>query len=331
MMASKVIVTDGSGDNFYGSRTVFQMLHDFGDFSAITASSPSTADAKKMLLSRQARYSGLIDLLNFSETDFSEAVAGADTWVSINSDGAAVGAQLAAAKSAGLKRVFLHFSDDGPTDGTSASELEPQLDGFVYTVMRTGSLQNGGSGGGLKLGEVSEPTCADVSKEDVFRVLTEALTLDSAYGRMFSLCPSDDVSQFKEMRMAGCDRREEADALLLGKIKEKEAPPPATAEEAVAKAEEEAVSEAEETAKREDELKMLVARAKKRGEEMAERLAKEEAEKTALREERNAYFAQNEPKDDDEDDDKPPPPADEPPPPPPPKKDDDDDDGLALA
>lgn len=80
MMAGKVVVTDGSGDNFYGSRTVFQMLHDYGDFSAITvrhdgarnchcrlphaahlriaraawqASSSSTANAKKMLLSRQ--------------------------------------------------------------------------------------------------------------------------------------------------------------------------------------------------------------------------------------------------------------------------------------
>lgn len=197
----------------------------------------------------------------------------------------------------------------------------------MYTIVRTGSLQNGGSGGGLKLGEVSEPTCADVSKEDVFRLLTEALTLESAYGRMFSLCPSDDMSQFKEMRMAGCDRREEADALLQGKIKEKEAPPPATAAEVEAKAEEEAVSDAEDAAKREDELKMLVARAKKRGEETAERMAKEELEKTALRKERNVYYAQNEPKDDDKDgDDKPPPPADEPPPPP--KKDDD---GLAMA
>ena len=161
MMAGKVIVTDGSGDNFYASRTVFQMLHDFGDFSAITvrhvgASLPTAVlspaahlrvpcgrrQAHRLRMprrcccrgrsahprrkpfcapglsnsgtrARQARYSGLIDLLSFSETDFSEAVAGADTWVSINSDGAAVGAQLAAAKSAGLKRVFLHFSDDG--------------------------------------------------------------------------------------------------------------------------------------------------------------------------------------------------------------------------
>lgn len=43
MMAGKVIVTDGSGDNFYGSRTIFQMLHDFGDFSAITVRRDATS------------------------------------------------------------------------------------------------------------------------------------------------------------------------------------------------------------------------------------------------------------------------------------------------
>ena len=109
---------------------------------------------------------------------------------------------------------------------------------MTYTVMRTGNLKAGTSGGGLKIGDVKEPICDDVrgarvarhtvrivftrlaaeqvSKEDVFRILTEAISLDSASGRMFSLCSSEDASQFKAMRMAGCDRREEADALLSG-------------------------------------------------------------------------------------------------------------------
>ena len=52
-------------------------------------------------------------MLTFSEDEFSAAVTGAETWVSINSDGAAVSAQLAAAKQAGVKRVFLHFSNEG--------------------------------------------------------------------------------------------------------------------------------------------------------------------------------------------------------------------------
>ena len=135
MMAGKVVVTDGTC-SFYESRGIFQELHDHGDFSGIeaySAGSGTTADAKKMLLSRNARYSGLLDILTFSEGEPAEAFSGADTWLSLNSDGATVSAQLAAAKAAGVKRVLLHFSADGPTDGTSAGSLEGARPGLAYT------------------------------------------------------------------------------------------------------------------------------------------------------------------------------------------------------
>ena len=224
MMAGKVVVTDGTS-SFYESRGIFQSLHDHGDFSAIEAyssGSSTTADAKKMLLSRNARYSGLLDLLTFSEGEPADAFAGADTWLSVNSDGAAVSAQLAAAKAAGVKRVLLHYSTDGPTDGTDAGSLSGELSGLTYTVLRTGTLTKASGGGGMKVGELADPTCGEATKDDVYRIMTEALSLDSASGKMLSLCSTDDVVQLKAMRQAGCTRREEADALLAGKIKETE-------------------------------------------------------------------------------------------------------------
>ena len=222
MVAGKVVVTDGT-NSFYESRGIFQMLHDHGDFAGISAYSSgggSSADAKKMLLSRNARYSGLLDLLTFSEGEAAEAFAGADTWVSINSDGAAVSTQLAAAKAAGVKRVLLHYSTDGPSDGTDAGSLSGELSGLTYTVLRTGKLTKASGGGGMKVGELADPTCGEATKDDVYRIMTEALTLDSASGKMLSICSSDDLTQLKAMRQAGCTRREEADALLAGKIKE---------------------------------------------------------------------------------------------------------------
>lgn len=65
-MAEQLVLTDGT-DSFFASRSAVQALYDFGDFSKITALSSSVTSAKKMLLSRQARYSGLIDILEFSE------------------------------------------------------------------------------------------------------------------------------------------------------------------------------------------------------------------------------------------------------------------------
>merc|ERR1719149_601301 len=156
-----------------------------------------------MLLSRNARYSGLLDLLTFSEGEPAEAFTGADTWLSLNSDGAAVSAQLAAAKAAGVKRVLLHFSVDGPTDGTDAGSLSGELSGLTYTVLRTGTLTKASGGGGMKVGELADPTCGEATKDDVYRIMTEALSLDSASGKMLSLCATDDVVQLKAMRQGG--------------------------------------------------------------------------------------------------------------------------------
>lgn len=343
MMAGKIVVTDGT-DSFYESRGIFQMLHDHSDFSAITAYSSSIADAKKMLLSRQARYSGLLDMLTFSDGEPAEAFAGAETWISINSDDQALIAQLAAAKAAGVKRVLFHYSSDGPSDGTTAGSLSGDLAGMTYTVLRTGKLTKDGGGGGMTVGELATPTCGDVPKDDVFRIVTEALTLDSAYGKMLSLCASSDVTQLKQMRQAGCTRREEADALLSGKIKEAETVIEAeeTEEQRAERMKSEEQKAEEQKATDEEELQNLIDKARKRAKEEAERQAKLEAEKAALRAEREAYYKTLEPQSSKEDGDKSDDEADktdDPPPPPkppsPPSGDDGkkggDDDGLALA
>merc|ERR1719181_1429724 len=82
--SGSIVVTDGTG-TFYGSRAIFNMLHDFGGYASIVASSASTADAKKMLISRAGRYSGLLDKLTFHEAaEPAGAFEGADSWLALN-------------------------------------------------------------------------------------------------------------------------------------------------------------------------------------------------------------------------------------------------------
>jgi len=355
VLAETAVVTDGT-DSFFGSRTVFQTLFDNGDFSSLTAFSSSVVDAKKMCISRQARYSGLIDVLKFAEggdAELATAFADASTWVAINADTATLPAQIAAAGQAGVKRIFIHLSaaDAAPAD---ASALTAALDGSgaAYTVMRTGTLAKAGAGGGLLVSDLDMPVCEEVSLDDAFRFLTEALAIPEASGRLFSLCPTTDDSQLKQMRMAGCTRKEEAEALLKGIIKEmtpEEKEAGGTAAEIAEAKEEDPRSAEEKAAAAEEEVKKLLAKAREKGIENQKRMAKEEAEKQAKREERAAYFAQNMPDDEEEgkggasdDDDKPDPKpdaggdggdggsdgggggGDDP------KKKGDDDDGLAL-
>lgn len=267
-VAGSLVVTDGT-DNFYGSRGIFQYVYDFGDFGKITAFGSSTADSKKMLLSRNARYSGLLDVLEFAEggaAELATAFGGADTWLAVNADEATVLEQLKAAEAAGVKRAFVHVSaSEAPSMDVTA--VSSALSSLKYTVMRTGSLSKTGGGGGLIVGEIDLPTCDEVPADDVFRFITEALTLPEAEGRAFSLCTSVDSSQLREMRMAGCSRREEVLAFLQGKISDKAVEAVAaepTAEEAAATAK----SEAEIAAAREEELKALLAKAKVRGEQI---------------------------------------------------------------
>eukprot|EP00316_Scyphosphaera_apsteinii_P023974 CAMPEP_0119312112 /NCGR_PEP_ID=MMETSP1333-20130426/25088_1 /TAXON_ID=418940 /ORGANISM="Scyphosphaera apsteinii, Strain RCC1455" /LENGTH=341 /DNA_ID=CAMNT_0007316673 /DNA_START=179 /DNA_END=1204 /DNA_ORIENTATION=+ len=317
-MAESIIVTDGT-DSFYGSRSVFQYLHDFGDYSTITACSTSVSDAKKMLLSRQARYSGLIDVLQFTEDDLGNAMVGATVWLTVNANESQLSEQLAKAQAAGIKRVFILISADGPSatlDDSSALQNALETTGMTYTVMRTGKLVADGAGGGLKICDIADDGITDVSKEDVFRFITEALTLDGANGRMLSLVSSIDESQLKEMRLAGCDRREEVEALLAGVITEKS--PEEEAGEIEAAKEEESKSEAEDAADREEELKALLARARQRGLEDQKKRKEEEDEKMKLREERSKYFTSESGDDESSDAADKPSDGNEPPPPPPP-------------
>jgi len=126
LMGQKIVVTDDAEKTFYNSRGLFQLLHDYGDFDEVTALSSSVSNAKKMLLSRQARYSGLVDVLKFSEGELAEAMAGADIWLAVNADEAKLASQIAAAKAAGVKRVFVHVSPDGAALG-DAKAVESAL------------------------------------------------------------------------------------------------------------------------------------------------------------------------------------------------------------
>ena len=73
-------------------------------------------------------------------------------------------------------------------------------------MLRTGTLTKATGGGGIKVSELVDPTCGEAPKADVHRIITEALSLDSAAGKMLSLCATDDVAQLKAMRQARCTR-----------------------------------------------------------------------------------------------------------------------------
>merc|ERR1740130_1851187 len=250
----------------------------------------------KLLTTRSARYSGLSGVLQYSEGemcadgagDGTDAVSSADAWLAINADEAALPAQLSAAKAAGVTRVFLLITDDGTTSPAMEEQLKQA--GMVYTVMRTGALvDDGASCGGLAVGAVEQSVCGEGSKEDVFRFVTEALTMPEASGKVFSLSPSEGaLRSLREMRMDGCSRRDEVKAVLRG-FAEDGAPPAMPA--AVVYAEDTFQAAAEVARERESELRMLIQRARERGAVVTAELKLKEETALKRRAEQAKYYS----------------------------------------
>lgn len=143
-----VLVFDAA-DDYFNSRDIFQQLYSYAAWAKIGCVTQSSKTAKKMLLSREARYSGLIDALDIIETpSLAEAdgalLVGYDTWVVVNAQAADLPATIAAAKREQVVRILLTV--EGAFD---AAALEGALvgSGIAYTVIRTGALSKdvGGS------------------------------------------------------------------------------------------------------------------------------------------------------------------------------------------
>lgn len=250
-----------------------------------------------MLLSRQARYSGLIDILNFSEGDLSEAASEANVWIAINCDLAELPKQLPVVAAAGIHRIFIHVSSGSSCavpDDISGLERLLGVTGICWTVMRTGILSSTEEGKkGLTIAEFDLPVCEDINKDEVFRFVAEAVTILEAEEKMFSLCPSTDDTQLKQMRMAGCGRREEVQALLRAQIVEH-----ATEElDAIETVDPKTIDKSRKAdeLKRDEEVKALLTKAKEEGIRKQKELKEIEEEKAKKRAERQAYFENRSP------------------------------------
>mmetsp|Transcript_3385 Transcript_3385/g.8445 ORF Transcript_3385/g.8445 Transcript_3385/m.8445 type:complete len:457 (+) Transcript_3385:3-1373(+) len=225
-----VLVHDAA-DDLYTSREIFQQLYSHGNWAKIACVTPSVTQAKKMLLSREARYSGLIDILDLIEAPTLGAAAEAsayDTWVIVNTDGSKLSAQLEAAKAAGVTRLMLTLCAttlDGSVTDMVSVETKLKESGITYTLIRTGTLSKEAEGNPLMIDAIDAASCSPLSRVDAYRVAMESLTIDGAFNRVFSLCPAvkegKSMAVYKEMRFAGADRRQEVVALLGGAVEER--------------------------------------------------------------------------------------------------------------
>jgi len=210
-------------------------------FDKIIALVPDMKFAKKRLLSRSARYTGLLDKLDFMESSTSlpsvEQLDGVKHWVAHLEGGAGLSlisqiADLASKASSVVNLSILLSNANGIDDvsGTvSAIKALDDLPNLQYSIVSVGKLEDYAEGSkpysiydfGTDIGVV--PSDAVYSRDESMRVVTECLGLASGARKAITFveCETDDVGAklIRGLRQAGYTRPQEIDHMITKGVK----------------------------------------------------------------------------------------------------------------
>ena len=224
-------------------QTVFDLLNDEDSafaFDKIIAFVDDEKFAKKRLLSRSARYTGLLDKLDFVQASTPgalptlEQLSGVKSWVAhVDADHLATLQQIAVlakqaesvenlsvllvnahegalADDAATKAALASLQDDGSLDYSvvAVGKIEEHAEGKVPYQFRTLGEEDGGL-----------PADAIFSRDESLRMVTECLQLESGIGKTFACTEVYDVNQteaklIKGLREGGYTRPQEIDHMI---------------------------------------------------------------------------------------------------------------------
>jgi hypothetical protein len=213
------------------------------EFKQIIAFVADMAVSKKRLLSRSARYTGLLDKLSFRQEENGnklpsvEQLAGVKSWLAVIDATAAAStnavdechaiAQLAAAAGPDLTNVAILLTGANNIDMTACQKV---VDSFVssgkcYTIVAVGTLTEEAEGKHPyrhePFGTVEAVLAANAtySRTEAFRTITELLQLESGVNTAFTFTEvyesnSTEARLIKGLRSAGYDRMQEMDHMI---------------------------------------------------------------------------------------------------------------------
>ncbi|CAM9670463.1 unnamed protein product [Phaeothamnion confervicola] len=284
---------------------VFDVLHAQGVWTKIVAFSPETAFAKKRLISRKSRYSGLLDVVEFDEGDradttvMEEKLKGCDAWLAFNCPSEALAASLDAAAAAGVKTVVMTTA--ATAEEVAASGVAEKLEsaGLRYTLIRTGAVVEGKEGGPISIRDAGEALpIEEIARDELVRLAAEAFVLDGMTKKAMSIGTGDAVAAeyLKTLREKGLARRAEIEAVVSGGLKDfykqKDDEEEAKKKAELTKADQDAQRKVE-AAKREVEEKEWLERTRENSAKKRAEVVEMVAKKVLGREWRKLYWARD--------------------------------------
>lgn len=228
-LGGKVILTGIGGveeDEF-----MFNLLNEQGIWNTILLGSDDEAVTRKRFLSRSARYSGLLNLLNFTTTNLNDAeqlstlLSGADAWIAFDVPPSSMGAFSQAAINAGIKRVM--FTTTLPQSSFNVTHV-PELEAAAASFAQAGLFFTGIRHGDVIPGdedfpyEIANSTtgCAQptVERGVLARVAAELLKSEKAYNQICGVSSSGAFADayLKVLRSSGLTRQQEMVKMFSG-------------------------------------------------------------------------------------------------------------------
>jgi hypothetical protein len=205
------------------------------EFKKIVAFVTDAKFAKKRLLSRSARYTGLLDKLAFIEGAGLPAAAdleGVKTWVAVlqGPDMLAHVKQIAttAKEAASVENVAILLTGANELDAASCKDALAALqanDALTFTLVAVGKMEEHSEGNVpyqyVEFGseEGTLPATAIFSREESLRMVTELLQLEAGANKAFAFAEVYNVNQteaclIKGLREAGYARMQEIDHMV---------------------------------------------------------------------------------------------------------------------
>ena len=200
-----------------------------GYWESITSISDDISFARKRLVNPKTVYSGLIDVLGYSDS-IDSAISGKDTWLSFNVTSSELKPLADLAIKNGLKRVVFGVrasSDEmGPsvTYDSICSSLKDA--GIDYTIVKFTSVTKMSEAKfpyRIVRGDASLPTEGKMlSSEDLMRVLIEAVDIPKTFNSVYGIGPGTiiDSEVLVYMKSQGWPERVQV-GLLMGDMMEK--------------------------------------------------------------------------------------------------------------
>eukprot|EP00616_Rhizochromulina_sp_CCMP1243_P006404 CAMPEP_0118967462 /NCGR_PEP_ID=MMETSP1173-20130426/4837_1 /TAXON_ID=1034831 /ORGANISM="Rhizochromulina marina cf, Strain CCMP1243" /LENGTH=477 /DNA_ID=CAMNT_0006916431 /DNA_START=30 /DNA_END=1463 /DNA_ORIENTATION=+ len=200
----------------------FDALNKLGIFEKIIAYSTDSAFAKKRLIGRNARYTGLLDVLDFAEGTEDALVGaesplkGCDAWLAFGVAPGEVRACANAAAAAGVKRAVMVVTGEC----AEATQIVSSLSPTSLTVLQCGEFVEGTEGGAVEIKDagVSLPAGAQIARDEAIRVATESLIIPLSEKKAVGLLKGDKDAEahVKELRTQGMSRTRELENLFNG-------------------------------------------------------------------------------------------------------------------